>query len=925
MRRPTLCSNVTAVEDCYSAVDIGSKEESRLSRVKRMLTGTLLTGRRGGSGGGRTFGQRLEELPLGRDGVPAVAVRLCSYIEQHGFKCGGLFRLSAGNPKLVERLRVSFDRTGDADLEGAGDVASAAALLKLWLRELPEPVIASRVAAELLDIHDKLHSEPDQWREAVHRVLLTLPDPNICLLRYLLRFLRHYEQHSQRTQCHHLTAGGVAPVFVPLLIHREVEQGRLDILQELMSKLIHECSHILQERLVDQAVQAAVAESSVHLFADASVESGEPVEVVVTPTGSHIQQHQHRKRKERYESVNSQSQERKVIRSNSEERPPEEGSVNCKDSIRRVSSHEDFSLVKGSSKNNNNINKTNGGKSFLTELIDPTVGHGVRFSGLPLHERNSACVSTPKTPASVSDNESTGVVPAEMFDDNEHERRRSSERFARAITPRGRRNMGRRRRLIHKSSKMSTEDTDGGGSSKENEDQEENITSSRISHTPISVSSSASDDDAVSNSGTTHSFLQLHPQERDRSPSPSPSPCTPPLDLATLHQQVDCNEPLRSLGNWSFAHRQPNEEAVSSQVLLSPRNSMILTRRVYLDSSVPPSPPHELNAPIPRTSGVSGNLDNDTRLKCLSKQVNSLKKKVKHYEEGFEREYGYRPSHADKMGNKDIKRMYTEMNKLRKEVKFLKEDLHCVMVQSTAKSADSVPEGSAEVNHGQNCSSDKTPSMEEKLQEVEKHLSEKRLLAGRSENLDELSREQLLDEKVAVQKALLYLEGIFGRPVRRGDRDLVRPLYDRYRALKRLVIRSGPSKLKDSMSELATILEHETMDFTSSPPSRSVQEDASEASADTPMKLQEPPESSDSLWENLHSLPLSELLNQQRTTREEKKRLRRLLQEFEEDFQHRTGKKLQREDRIPMESTYVAYKQAKAKLRLLEALVTKQT
>jgi hypothetical protein len=72
------------------------------------------------------------------------------------------------------------------------------------------------------------------------------------------------------------------------------------------------------------------------------------------------------------------------------------------------------------------------------------------------------------------------------------------------------------------------------------------------------------------------------------------------------------------------------------------------------------------------------------------------------------------------------------------------------------------------------------------------HLSEKRLLAGRSENLDELSREQLLDEKLAVQKALLYLEGIFGRPVTRGDRDLVRPLYDRYRALKRLVIRSGP-------------------------------------------------------------------------------------------------------------------------------------
>jgi hypothetical protein len=46
-----------------------------------------------------------------------------------------------------------------------------------------------------------------------------------------------------------------------------------------------------------------------------------------------------------------------------------------------------------------------------------------------------------------------------------------------------------------------------------------------------------------------------------------------------------------------------------------------------------------------------------------------LKTKVKLYEEAFAREDGDRPSHADKMGNKDIKRMYAEMNKLRKEVK----------------------------------------------------------------------------------------------------------------------------------------------------------------------------------------------------------------------------------------------------------------
>lgn len=80
-----------------------------------------------------------------------------------------------------------------------------------------------------------------------------------------------------------------------------------------------------------------------------------------------------------------------------------------------------------------------------------------------------------------------------------------------------------------------------------------------------------------------------------------------------------------------------------------------------------------------------------------------------------------------------------------------------------------------------------------------------------------------------------------------------------------------------------------------------------------------------SLGENLHSLPLDDLIEQQRATNEEKKKLRRSLKEFENDFQTKTGRKLQKDDRLPMEGTYSSYKQAKAKLRLLEALIAKQT
>ena len=57
-----------------------------------------------------------------------------------GITCEGIFRVN-GNSRVVDRLRSSFDRHGDAELEEAGDVMAVAGLLKLYLRELPDGVI----------------------------------------------------------------------------------------------------------------------------------------------------------------------------------------------------------------------------------------------------------------------------------------------------------------------------------------------------------------------------------------------------------------------------------------------------------------------------------------------------------------------------------------------------------------------------------------------------------------------------------------------------------------------------------------------------------------------------------------------------------------------------------------------------------------
>lgn len=207
--------------------------------------------------------------------------------------------------------------------------------------------------------------------------------------------------------------------------------------------------------------------------------------------------------------------------------------------------------------------------------------------------------------------------------------------------------------------------------------------------------------------------------------------------------------------------------------MLSPRNSLLLPRRFYSENESQPGTPNVA----------------ELGLKHLTKHINGLKKKIKKYEDEFEENFGYRPSHSDKMSNRDIKRLCTELNKLRKEHKLLKEDPVSVLLANANNRTRSICGSPTNNNNSQEKS--RATSMEEMVKEVEKKLSEKRVKCNRPDNMEELTYEQLIDEKTAVQKALLHIENTFGRPASKEDRTVVRPLYDRYRTLKRLLIRAG--------------------------------------------------------------------------------------------------------------------------------------
>ena len=60
----------------------------------------------------------------------------------------------SGNSKIVERLKASFDKVGDANLDTAGDIMAVAGLLKLFLRELPKGLISEDATNSFIRVQE---------------------------------------------------------------------------------------------------------------------------------------------------------------------------------------------------------------------------------------------------------------------------------------------------------------------------------------------------------------------------------------------------------------------------------------------------------------------------------------------------------------------------------------------------------------------------------------------------------------------------------------------------------------------------------------------------------------------------------------------------------------------------------------------------
>ncbi|KAM7142075.1 rho GTPase-activating protein 45 isoform 4-T4 [Molossus nigricans] len=183
---------------------------------------------------GQDFGQAARGTP---DGVPFIVKKCVCEIERRALRTKGIYRVN-GVKTRVEKLCQAFENGKELVELSQASPHDISNVLKLYLRQLPEPLISFRLYHELVGLaKDSLKAEAEAKAEAkaasrcldeaeseavamamvgrLRELLSDLPPENRASLQYLLRHLRRIVEVEQDNK---MTPGNLGIVFGPTLL-----------------------------------------------------------------------------------------------------------------------------------------------------------------------------------------------------------------------------------------------------------------------------------------------------------------------------------------------------------------------------------------------------------------------------------------------------------------------------------------------------------------------------------------------------------------------------------------------------------------------------------------------------------------------------------------------------------------------------------
>ncbi|XP_076289295.1 SLIT-ROBO Rho GTPase-activating protein 1 isoform X2 [Lasioglossum baleicum] len=218
-----------------------------LSTTKQKQARRKRIGRLQMNGQPKLFGGSLEEyLESTNQEIPLIMKSCIRVINLYGLHHQGIFRVS-GSQVEINNFREWFERGEDplADVTDASDINSVAGVLKLYLRELREPLFPIIYFEHLMELA-QLESK-QEFVNKMKELISNLPRPVVIVMRYLFAFLNHLSEFSDENMMDpYNLAICFGPTLVPVPEDKDQVQYQNQV-NELIKNIITFCEEIFPE------------------------------------------------------------------------------------------------------------------------------------------------------------------------------------------------------------------------------------------------------------------------------------------------------------------------------------------------------------------------------------------------------------------------------------------------------------------------------------------------------------------------------------------------------------------------------------------------------------------------------------------------------------------------------------------------------
>ncbi|KAJ6657262.1 hypothetical protein lerEdw1_002629 [Lerista edwardsae] len=167
-----------------------------------------------------------------RSKVPYIVRQCVEEVEKRGIDEVGIYRIS-GVATDIQALKAAFDSNNKDILMMLSDmdINAIAGTLKLYFRELPEPLLTDRLYPAFME--GIALSDPTAKENCMMHLLRSLPDPNLITFLFLLE---HLKRVAEKEPVNKMSLHNLATVFGPTLLRpseAESSKGHLSLASDI--------------------------------------------------------------------------------------------------------------------------------------------------------------------------------------------------------------------------------------------------------------------------------------------------------------------------------------------------------------------------------------------------------------------------------------------------------------------------------------------------------------------------------------------------------------------------------------------------------------------------------------------------------------------------------------------------------------------